>query len=87
MIPDNTDVLITHGPPFGIRDRDVQGELTGCRDLFAAISRVRPRLHACGHIHEGAGMQVFSDIGTTFVNASMLGPHYDVAFKPVVIDI
>ena len=87
MIPDDTAVLITHGPPFGIRDRNVTGEFTGCRDLLAAITRVRPRLHVFGHIHEGAGTQVHSALGTTFVNASMLGAGYDVACKPIVIDL
>ncbi len=87
LIPNNTDVLITHGPPFGIRDRNMEGEFTGCRDLLEAIDRVRPKLHVFGHIHEGAGTQVHSALGTTFVNASMLGPRYDVAFKPVVIDL
>ncbi|MEI6873153.1 MAG: UvrD-helicase domain-containing protein, partial [Verrucomicrobiota bacterium] len=30
LIPDDTDILITHGPPAGILDRTIQGDVTGC---------------------------------------------------------
>ena len=67
-IPDDTDILITHGPPAGILDRTTRGEPVGCRDLFDRVMAVRPRLHVFGHIHEAAGR---ADVdGMTFVNAS-----------------
>lgn len=50
------DVLITHGPPYGIHDYSVRGEVhAGCPHLFRAIRRARPRIAAFGHIHEGYG--------------------------------
>jgi len=56
MIPDTTDVLITHGPPRMILDRVDDGTFTGCAQLRDAIAqRVKPRLHVFGHIHEGYG--------------------------------
>lgn len=67
-IPDDTDLLITHGPPAGVLDRTKRGDLAGCRDLLARVRAVRPRLHVFGHIHEAAGR---ADVdGTTFVNAA-----------------
>ncbi|KAI1129176.1 ser/Thr protein phosphatase family protein [Nemania abortiva] len=53
-IEDNTDIVITHGPPLGIMDRTYQGR-AGCANLFKAVARVRPLLHCFGHIHEEWG--------------------------------
>jgi Icc-related predicted phosphoesterase len=67
-IPPAVDVLITHGPPEGILDRNHGDDLCGCRDLLNRVLDVKPRLHVFGHIHEAAGR---SDIdGIIFVNAS-----------------
>lgn len=56
MIPTHTDVLITHGPPHGILDRASDGFLCGCQDMLEIVrTRVKPRLHVFGHIHEGYG--------------------------------
>ena len=84
LIPQNTDILMTHGPAFGILDRTTNGEKVGCVDLLAAIERVQPRLFVCGHIHEAQG--VHSTEKTTFINASVVNFNYQVAHKPVVFD-
>jgi Icc-related predicted phosphoesterase len=68
LIPTGIDVLITHGPPEGILDRNRMGEPCGCRDLLTQVLDVKPRLHVFGHIHEGAGRTAFD--GTTFLKAS-----------------
>jgi len=67
-IPDDTDILITHGPPEGILDQNRRGDCCGCRDLLGRVLELRPRLHVFGHIHEAAGQLLIGD--TTFVNAS-----------------
>ena len=73
LIPDDTDILVTHGPPLGFGDVTYRGESVGCADLLERIRVVRPKLHVCGHIHEAAG--VARDGGTLFVNASTnMGP-------------
>ena len=77
LFPNDTDVLVTHGPPLGILDRTVHGEDVGCEDLARAVERVRPRLHVFGHIHESHGR--LERDGTTFVNASSC----DVRYRPV----
>jgi Icc-related predicted phosphoesterase len=56
LIPDTTDVLITHGPPKDILDLCAHGGRAGCEMLRdAVVDRVKPRLHIFGHIHEGYG--------------------------------
>jgi hypothetical protein len=58
-IPLGTDVVITHGPPFGALDKpDILASRLGCQDLIKAILRVRPKLHVFGHIHGGYGHEV-----------------------------
>ncbi|RPD57592.1 metallophosphoesterase domain-containing protein 1 [Lentinus tigrinus ALCF2SS1-7] len=52
-IPSATDILITHGPPFGHLDINNYG----CYALLHALWRVRPRLHVFGHIHGGRGVE------------------------------
>jgi Icc-related predicted phosphoesterase len=80
LIPDDTDVLITHGPPHGIGDRCFDDRLVGCTDLLARIRAVKPKLHLCGHIHEAAG--AVEQDGTLFVNASSLT---EVGVRPATV--
>lgn len=79
-IPDETDVLITHGPPAGIGDLCFDGRRVGCAELLARIREVRPLVHLFGHIHEAAG--VWQQGGVTYANASC-----ELHAGAVVIDI
>lgn len=84
LIPIDTDILITHGPPFGILDETVYSKRTGCEELLLKVYQVKPRLHVFGHIHEDYGQYTKGD--TTFVNASVLDDHYELVNQPVVIN-
>jgi predicted phosphohydrolase len=77
LIPEDTDVLITHGPPFRYGDKTTWGEHVGCQDLLDAVERIKPKLHIFGHIHEGYGFR--SNKHTDFINASIC----DVFFQPI----
>jgi len=68
LIPQDTDVLITHGPPEGIGDRALDSRGVGCSDLLRRVQQVQPKLHIFGHIHEDRG--VWTRGKTTFVNAT-----------------
>jgi Icc-related predicted phosphoesterase len=82
-IPENTDVLITHGPPYGVLDSEANSGLhSGCRELFDAVMRVRPKLHVFGHVHGAYG--TFQTEHTTFVNAALLGIHGGLDKSPLV---
>ncbi|THF69328.1 metallophosphoesterase [Deinococcus sp. Arct2-2] len=86
LIPDDTDVLITHGPPSGRLDRLASGQTVGCPQLWEALeTRLRPRLHVFGHIHEGYGQ--VSGGGRTSVNASIVDEYYRPANAPVVVTL
>ena len=84
-IPEQVDVLVTHGPPFGIGDQCLDGSRAGCRHLLSRVQVFRPKYHVFGHIHEGYG--VFTDGATTFVNASTCTAEYEPTNVPIVFDI
>lgn len=88
MIPDDTQVLLTHGPPFGILDYVPRSDLqVGCQDLLMAIKlRLKDlRVHAFGHIHEGAGIKSMD--GITYINGSILDEYYQIKHPGHLIDI
>lgn len=84
-IPEDTDILITHGPPLDILDRNRGDERTGCADLAQHVKRVRPRLHVFGHIHDSYGTLVLD--GTTFVNACACDYDYEPVNPPIVVEL
>lgn len=77
-IPDGTDVLVTHQPPYGILDG---GEYHGKQDfhygdykLYAKVLDVKPKLHLFGHDHNVYGFE--EHFGTVFSNAAVVDSHY-----------
>lgn len=86
QIPTGTDVVMTHGPALGHGDLCSSGARAGCLDLLHELqTRVRPRYHVFGHVHEGYG--VTTDGTTTFVNASTCTLQYQADNKPLVFDV
>ena len=86
QIPQDTEVLITHGPPYGILDSSPDPGLhSGCHELLDAVVRIRPKLHVFGHVHGAHG--IFQTDHTTFVNAALLGIHGDLDKSPLVFQM
>lgn len=56
-IPENVDIVMTHGPAQYILDSTSDGRSAGCEHLRRAISRVQPKLFCFGHVHRGYGAQ------------------------------
>lgn len=58
-VPDDIDILMSHGPPYGIHDRIIRGKRSvGCEHLLARTRAIQPRLHVWGHIHEDRGVTI-----------------------------
>jgi Icc-related predicted phosphoesterase len=85
LIPRDTDILITHGPPFGILDLTPQGDNAGCEELRKRVVEIRPKAHIFGHIHSGYGMK--EEFGVKFINASTCDEAYEPTNSPIVFDI
>jgi len=86
LIPDDTHVLITHGPPNGILDMTKRGVPAGCEMLNERIAQLKElKYHIFGHIHEGYGM--VEKNGVAYVNACTCTARYAPTNKPVVIEM
>lgn len=86
LIPPDTDIVVSHGPPFAILDRAPgDPEPSGDPELREAIVRVKPLLHIFGHAHAGYG--VLQTKHTTFINASLFGPDGGLTNRPIVLEI
>ena len=72
-IPDNgADILVTHAPPFESgADKISSGAFVGSKAIAACVSRIRPALLLCGHIHEAAGIYKFAS--TILINPGQFG--------------
>lgn len=57
LIPTDIDILVTHGPPFGILDYTVQGLNVGCEVMLDELKRIKPKIHSYGHIHYAYGIR------------------------------
>lgn len=83
------DVLVTHGPPYGIRDLARRGPLglqtehVGSPALLRTLDRVRPRICAFGHMHDHYGMTVLPS-GIICLNAAIASRPLN---RPIIIDL
>lgn len=89
-IPDDTNVLITHGPPFDILDQAPRGfgefDNVGCQDLLARIKQLKQlRLNCFGHIHHAHGL--IEQDGVIFANAAICDERYKPTNDPIVVEI
>jgi Icc-related predicted phosphoesterase len=90
-IPKDTDILISHGPPYGILDElkyvdgTPKGVFVGCRDLLEVIQKFKIPIHVFGHIHEHGSEQVHLN-GTSFYNASICDEQYQAVNAPHIIE-
>lgn len=87
-IPDDTHVLITHGPPRGILDQPKPSydPRCGCPYLRERVEQLASlRLHAFGHIHGSYGRVDCTK--RTFVNAAINNEYYMPVNAPIVVDL
>jgi Icc-related predicted phosphoesterase len=89
VIPNDTDVLITHGPPAGVLDEvepfgRYDRSKSGCDDLLDKVKEIKPRIHAFGHIHAHSGWRKEDE--TLFINASTCNDKYIPVSAPIVVN-
>jgi Icc-related predicted phosphoesterase len=102
LIPDDTDILITHGPPWGMLDLVEDDNCpcaygckkpVGSKSLLERIWKLKLKLHVFGHIHEGYGELVMKSPGygdeniSRIINCSLMNQYYQPVNKPVRIEL
>lgn len=84
-IPEDTDILVTHGPPNKILDYVAQSVYhAGCEELLLRVMEIKPKVNVFGHIHQGYGSTRVNEI--EFINASVLNERYNYANLPTNVD-
>lgn len=95
-IPEDLDILITHGPPKGILDLTINQDghpfQCGCKSLLNRIRAVEPRYHVFGHIHTesdcpNSGVFKHTQLKTTFINAAIVNLQYELINDGIILDI
>lgn len=68
IIPEDVDIIISHGPPYGYGDLNFHDENCGSKALLNTIRKIQPKLVVTGHIHNAQGIYYIGK--TTVVNAA-----------------
>lgn len=87
-IPEDTDILITHGPPHNVLDLvdNIWGAVnTGCEVLSERLKQISPLIHSFGHIHCQRGIEIKDK--TLYINASVCDEDYHASYKPIEVEI
>eukprot|EP01083_Nonionella_stella_P154884 499604_1 len=91
LIPKDTDILVSHGPPFGHGDKVAvaeRGEYSGDQHLMDRVKTISNiSHHVFGHVHSGFGCTTQKHIKTLFINASSVNHSYAPAHKPIVFHV
>jgi Icc-related predicted phosphoesterase len=93
LIPEGTDILMTHGPPHGHLDFNYHGEHLGCADLIDVIENqlsYPPQVMIFGHIHYAYGVELLKRPDgkvIKLINASNCNEQYSAVNPPVVFEI
>jgi len=90
LIPNNIDILITHGPMLHILDNNIDGYACGSKSLKDAIDRAKPRFHVFGHIHEQGNNQIMyngTGSNTWCVNCSYVNEKYKPVYNYMRLEI
>ena len=86
-IPKDTDVLISHGPPFGYGDISSRNERCGCELMAEHLPNLKKlKLHVYGHIHPSYGRCEFPK-GCISANVSVCNERYQPVNAPQVFSI
>ena len=84
-IPNDTEILITHGPPWEYLDVTPYGNLNvGCELLRVRVDELKPKIHVFGHVHSGYGY--YYNGHTHFINAAVLNERYNYENKPLTVN-
>ncbi|CAF1055578.1 unnamed protein product [Rotaria sordida] len=88
-IPEDIDILLTHSPPYSIRDHcSKSAEHLGCPGLLhEVVTRVKPRIHLFGHMHDGYGASLYkSEENQTLEGENSTSLSSDILFVNLAID-
>ena len=84
LVPADTDLLITHTPPFGILDKSRSGKSIGCEELSIRLKELKVKIHVFGHVHASYGEKTIGQ--TKFINASNINSSKGLVNEPITFE-
>jgi len=85
-IPSDTEILLTHTPPYMTLDRTRREKNAGCRQLAERLATLETcRLHVFGHIHEAHGAEIITEGGVERVAVNAAVAH--LGSQAVLVDL
>lgn len=90
MVPEDTDILLLHSPPYGVGDEVEigvhKGQKIGSPSLLERMMMLGSlKLTVFGHNHAGHGMYMKNSMRC--VNASLVNDKYEMAFPIIEIEV
>ena len=83
-IPEDTDILITHSPAYGILDFD-DGINYGSEEILSKLPELNLKVHLFGHIHRQHG--ITKQNGIIFSNGAIMNDDYSKLITPNIIEL
>lgn len=85
------DIIISHDAPYGVSDVLLQegfhdGVHIGCEPLLDLMEKTSPKLLLHGHLHS-TNHEEEKHGGTSVYNVSLLDENYNMAYRPLYLDI
>lgn len=92
IVPNDVDILITHGPPMGVLDVSRGGSYGDLALYNEVISRIKPKVHIFGHFHDepghiNNGIRILNNCSTKFINASIVNLSHSPVNSPIVVEV
>jgi len=79
------DILVSHGPAYGVLDKTTERISAGCKFLLKKVKELQPKYLLSGHIHEAKGASKIDD--TLCLNGSQVNEKYQLVNEPIVFEI
>jgi len=85
-IPEDTNIILCHAPPYNLVDRNQEGQCCGSMEMRKVVDKMPLLyLYICGHVHEARGVEELG--GVTFANVSSLGRDYKTIQPLAIFDL
>ena len=84
QISEDTDILVSHQPPYGILDH-IENHHWGSETLYKRVNELHLHYHLFGHDHNSYGTQ--KQNGTVFSNAAVVDHNYVLKFRPKLFEL
>ncbi len=74
-IPDDVDILMTHVPPYGIKDQEYRGSRLGCPYLLQTHLRIRPQVIILSFVSATVSLSIYLSFHISILSVNLYLPN------------